>query len=97
MIRIWKFKDAPPHLKLHPPSPSDMDRAWIMTLPASLEDAVEAILQANLVAATDIFRDRLPNKTIVICGLYTTPSKVEMSHSETIRSGTGADSGEGEH
>jgi hypothetical protein len=84
MIRIWKFVDAPPHLKLHPPSLSDVDRAWVMLVPASMEDAVEAILP-NLTAATDIFRDRLTNGTIVISGLYTTPtsSKVKMNHSET--------------
>jgi hypothetical protein len=66
MIRIWKLKDAPPHLKELCPVPSDA--TWVVEVPLEMRDEVEAMVNNQLTSLQDVVSIELPGGAIVFFG-----------------------------
>ena len=64
MIRIWKYQDAPQHLRdLEPDAGSGW---WVLESPAQLAHEVEGVLQVS--SSTSTSCHGLPDGTIVFFG-----------------------------
>jgi hypothetical protein len=66
MIRIWKLRDAPQHLK--DLCPLEADTTWVVEAPPEMRTEVEAIINGHLTPLRDIRSVSLPDGTVVFFG-----------------------------
>jgi len=72
MIRIWKLRDAPQHLKtLAPQVPGDI---WVLEAPEAMAAEVEELLRTTSLRLTILSRHELPDGTVIMFG----QNKAEM-------------------
>ncbi len=65
MIRIWKYSDAPQHLKdLHPGTES----TWVMEAPAGMSGEVEMLIEEYPLPSGQVDRYALPDGAIAFFG-----------------------------
>jgi hypothetical protein len=72
MIKIWKFRDAPQHLKQLQPAGEELE--WVMSVPASLRAEVDVLLLAAEQRGEIIFRQELEDGALVFFGRSANPT-----------------------
>jgi hypothetical protein len=66
MIKIWKFRDAPQHLK--DLCPLATDATWVVEVPLEMRSEVEATINNQQTSLRDVISRDLPDGTVVFFG-----------------------------
>jgi hypothetical protein len=67
MIRIWKFGNAPQHLREL--CRGATDATWVVEIPLELRDEVEALIKDQQIPLKNVVSVDLPGGAVVIFGL----------------------------
>lgn len=82
IIRIWKYCDAPQHLKeLHPHA---AELTWVMEAPSQMSGDAESMIRQRLHLFTDVSCYELPDGTKVIFGRSSNRATGDSSDAKTL-------------
>jgi len=77
MIKLWKFKDAPQHLKdLYP---QGSEQTWVLEVPSTMIAEVQNVIRAASVRISELGTQEQPDGTVIFFGQNETQIKSNAS------------------